>query len=188
MNQTASQYPFPAFGGGDFVRRRRVRLGGRSGDCDRRQPFGGAQGGSDGGGESESDGKASRRLCRTLADFSRHWKAGGESKNRRKQGDFAAFGVRRHGRVIVVRRRVGVHSDPSGGRGVTVRSQSGGGRSVGCGLSVARLEIRSRVACPVPGPVVNRGRKSEKFKLAERGGFEPPVALYTLRRFSKPLL
>ncbi len=29
-------------------------------------------------------------------------------------------------------------------------------------------------------------RKSENLKLAERGGFEPPVGLLTLQRFSKP--
>ena len=157
----------PASCGGDSVRRRRVRRGGRSGDRDRRKPERGSESESDGCLFPESHRRASRRLCRTLADFSRHWKAGGESKNRGKQGDFESLGGRRHGHGGGVRCMVGVHPDPSGGCGVTVRRQAGGGRSVGHGLPLARLEDRSRVACPVPGPVVRRGRKSPDFKLAE---------------------
>jgi hypothetical protein len=34
----------------------------------------------------------------------------------------------------------------------------------------------------------NLGTLIREKKLAERGGFEPPVELLTLRRFSKPLL
>ena len=165
----------PASCGGDSVRRRRVRRGGRSGDRDRRKPERGSESESDGCLFPESHRRASRRLCRTLADFSRHWKAGGESKNRGKQGEFASFDGRRDGHGVGVRRRVGVHPDPSGGRGVTVRRQAGGGRSVGHGLPLARLEDRSRVACPVPGPVVGRRPKPDNFKLAEREGFEPSV-------------
>ena len=84
--------------------------------------------------------RASRRLCRTLGlpDF-------GKSPSNR--------GVCR-----VTSRTVRLLPDPPGGR---VRR-----RVVGGSLPVARLENRSRVACPLPGPVVGCGRKSEKSKLA----------------------
>ena len=93
--------------------------------------------------------RASRRLCRTLGlpDF------GKSSDNR---------GVCR-----VTSRTVRLLPDHPGGR---VRR-----RVVAGNLPVARIENRSRVACPLPGPVVGRRGKSEKSKMAERGGFEPPI-------------
>ena len=51
---------------------------------------------------------------------------------------------------------------------------------------VARIEVRSRLARSLPASVVRRRRKSPDFKLAERGGFEPPVPVDPVRRFSKP--
>ena len=93
--------------------------------------------------------RASRRLCRTLGlpDF------GKSSANR---------GVRR-----VTFRTVRLFPDPPGGR---VRR-----RVVGGSLPVARIENRSRVACPLPGPVVGRRGKSKNLKMAEREGFEPSI-------------
>jgi len=84
--------------------------------------------------------RASRRLCRTLGlpDF-------GKSSTIR--------GVCR-----VTSRTVRLLPHPPGGR---VRR-----RVVGGSLPVARIENRSRVACPLPGPVVGRRGKSEKSKLA----------------------
>ena len=111
---------------------------------------------------------ASRRLCRTLGlpDF-------GKSPSNR--------GVFR-----VTSRTVRLLPDPPGGR---VRRRVVGGsvaaafsrRPWPCGrclrqpilaaalaarIPVARIENRSRVACPLPGPVVGRRGKSEKLKLA----------------------
>ena len=88
--------------------------------------------------------RASRRLCRTLGlpDF-------GKSPANR--------GVCR-----VTSRTVRLLPDPPGGR---VRR-----RVVGGSLPVARLENRSRVACPLPGPVVGRRRKSLKSKTGGEGG------------------
>lgn len=76
---------------------------------------------------------------------------------------------------VGVRRMVGVHSDPCGGCGVPVRRQAGGGWSSGHGLPVARIEDRFRVTRPLSASVVRCGRKLLNFRMAERGGFEPPV-------------
>ena len=116
-----------------------------------------------------------------LADSSRHWEAGGESKDRGKQGAFESLGERRHGHG---------GGQAVGGQSVTCCSAllpkglALAGRrlrqpilaaTLAARIPVARLEDRSRVACPLPGPVVGRRGKSEKSKLAEREGFEPSI-------------
>ena len=92
-------------GGGDSVRRRRViRLrqgfagqerGGRSGEC-------APEAVGERGAESESDGCASRRLCRTLAPLSRGRRTIGEREEGRKQSGFRAVGGRRDGHSVGV--------------------------------------------------------------------------------------
>jgi hypothetical protein len=115
--------------------------------------------------------RASRRLCRTLPPSSRGF--GGTSG----LPDFGKSPANR-GVCRVTSRPVRLLPDPPGGR---VRR-----RVVGGSLPVARIENRSRVACPLPGPVVGRrgillrarrfgGQEPEKSKLAERVGFEPTV-------------
>ena len=105
------------------------------------------------------DRGASRRLCRT-------------------------FGLPNFGKASAIRllfdrrgKRVRVHPHPSGGR---VHR-----RVVGGSLPVARLENRSRVARPLPGPVVGRRGKSEKSKLAV--SFESRANRHTWARVNQIL-
>ncbi len=135
--------------------------------------------------------RASRRLCRTLPPSSRGF--GGTSG----LPDFGKSSTNR-GVCRVTSRIVRLLPDPPGGR---VRRRVVGGSLPACPAGagaarrrIARIENRlvppklanegeSRVACPLPGPVVGHRGKSEKSKLAERVGFEPTVAFWTTQHF-----
>ena len=105
------------------------------------------------------DPRASRRLCRTL----------GLPESPPKRPLF----VRRRSRGPVC-------PDPAARcRRVPPRRKN---------LSLAGVEIRSRVAYPVPARVGRCRAKWENRKVAEREGFEPSVPVLPVRRFSKPLL
>ena len=105
------------------------------------------------------DPRASRRLCRTL----------GLPESRKSPPKWIVF--------VRCRSRGPVHPDPAAG----FFSRSPRRKN----LSLAGVEIRSRVACPIPARVGRCARKSSDKEMAEREGFEPPSRLRGIR-FSRP--